>query len=97
MRTVLPTKSSETMLTCASAHPIRPWKDETRTTTGFSCMLSETVSIIEKDLPNNAPIADVTTLPLQTFLPLVGECSQLNEEFILIARVIVEKRDYFHA
>ena len=60
-------------------------------------MLSETVSIIEKDLPNNAPIADVTTLPLQTFLPLVGECSQLNEEFILIARVIVEKRDYFHA
>ena len=29
---------------------------------------------------------------------LVGECSQLNEEFrILIARVIVEKMDYFHA
>ena len=54
--------------------------------------------VIEKDLPNDAPIADVTTLPLQTFLPLVGECSQLNEEFrILNARVIVEKMDYFHA
>ena len=54
--------------------------------------------VIEKDLPNVAPIADVTTLPLQAFLPLVGECSQLNEEFgILIACVIVENMDYFHA
>ena len=47
-------------------------------------------------LANDAPIADVATLPLQTYLPSVEECSQLQEEFgVLIARVIVQKMTYF--
>jgi len=49
-----------------------------------------------RDLPNNAPIADVTKVPLQTFLPSVEECNHIREEFgVLIARVIVEKLEYF--
>lgn len=49
-----------------------------------------------KELLNDALIGDVATLPLQTFLPTVDECSRLNDEFgVLIARVITENIDYF--
>ena len=44
------------------------------------------------DSPNDAPIADVGKVLLQTFLPSVGECNHPQEEFrVLIARVIIEK------
>ncbi len=49
-----------------------------------------------QDLSNDAPIAGIAKLPLQTFLPSLEECRQLRQEFgILISRVIVEKMAYF--
>jgi len=48
-----------------------------------------------RDLPNNAPIANVTKVP-PTNLPSVEECNHTGEEFgVLTARVIVEKMEYF--
>lgn len=47
-------------------------------------------------LSDDAPTADIATLPLQTFMPSVEECHQLREEFgVLISRVLVEKMAYF--
>ena len=51
-----------------------------------------------KELPNDVPIADVTKIPLQTFLPSVEECNHIRVEFgVLIARVVVEKMEYFRS
>ena len=53
--------------------------------------------VTAKGLPNVAPIADVSKVPLQTFIPSISDCSQLREDFgILIMRVIVNKMAYFH-
>ena len=49
-----------------------------------------------EELLNDGPAADISTLPLQTFLPSVDESLQLQEEFrVRIGRVLVEYISYF--
>ena len=49
-----------------------------------------------QSLPDDAPTADIATLPLQTFLPSADECHQLRKEFgILISRVLVRELSFF--
>lgn len=49
-----------------------------------------------QSLPDDAPIADIATLPLQSFLPSADECHQLRKEFgVLISRVLVRELSFF--
>jgi len=48
------------------------------------------------DLPNDASIANIATVPLQTFLPSLTECLHLREEFVvLVSQVLVSRMAYF--
>ena len=44
-------------------------------------MLSETVT------PNDAPICDMTKIPLHTFLPSVEDCIHIQEEFEILSAI----------
>ena len=47
-------------------------------------------------LSNDSPIADIATIPLQTFLPSVEDCLSLREDFaVLISRVLTTNLAYF--
>lgn len=47
------------------------------------------------DQSNDAPIANIATVPLQTFLPSLAECLQLREEFaVLVSWVLVARMAY---
>ena len=47
-------------------------------------------------LPNTQPVADISTLPLHTFLPSVADCVSLHRELaILVSRVLVKKLTAF--
>ena len=49
------------------------------------------------ELPNDSPTADISQLPLNTFLPSVQDCNSLRSEFgVFISRVITEKIPYLH-
>lgn len=48
-------------------------------------------------LPDDKPIAMVSSLPLATFLPNVEDCNALHQEFaILVARVLIKHLPCFH-
>lgn len=47
-------------------------------------------------LPDDKPIAMVSSLPLATFLPNVEDCNALHREFtILAAQVLIKHLPYF--
>lgn len=47
------------------------------------------------DQSNDAPIANIATVPVQTLLPSLAECLQLREEFaVLVSRVLVARMAY---
>ena len=52
--------------------------------------------ICDQGLPDDTPVADVATSPLQTFLPSANACHQLRKEFgVLISRVLVNNLSFF--
>ena len=47
-------------------------------------------------LANDQPIADISNLPLTTWLPSVYDCVRLRKEFIiLVSRILVAKLKVF--
>ena len=50
------------------------------------------------DLDCDEPQADITSLPLQTFLPSTDDCDYLTKEFaILISCTLVENLNFLHS
>ena len=59
-----------------------------------SCAFKERVTGIH--LSNTPPTKDLVTLPLSTWLPSVGDCLKLREEFAtLVERVLVQNLSEF--
>ena len=51
-----------------------------------------------EQLANDKPTANISTLPLTTWLPSVNDCVLLRDELIvLVSRVLVAKMKVFHA
>ena len=51
-----------------------------------------------EQLANDKPTANVSTLPLTTWLPSVNDCVLLRDELIvLVSRVLIAKMKVFHA
>ena len=52
--------------------------------------------ICDPNLADNAPISEVSTLPLKTFLPSAADCYKLQTEFsTLIGGVLVKNVSFF--
>ena len=50
-----------------------------------------------RDLDIDEPQADITSLPLQTFLPSREDCDFLKKEFaVLLSRTLVDKLHFLH-